>query len=845
MNFAPRLLSLVGTLLVGSLALSLGLVSSAQAAYGDPPGRVARLSDSRGDVSYSPAGENDWLYSVRNRPIIRGDRLWSSRGARAELQVGSAAIRLGQNTGLEVLELSDQLVQLRMTQGALNLRVRRLYRGQSLEIATPTLAFVIDRPGNYRIDVDARRDVTTVVVWNGRGQAYGANSRFSLRAGDAVRFYSADLRDYQSYGLPRPDAFDRYCTLRDERFERSASLRYVDDDLIGYTDLDQYGSWSANRDYGNIWFPTQVRANWAPYRDGHWVWQEPWGWTWVDDAAWGFAPSHYGRWVFLSNRWGWIPGPRNTRSVYAPALVAFVGGRAWSASISFGGGSRIGWFPLGPREAYLPSYQASRAYFTQINVNNTVINTTTITNVYNNYSSGRIDVAQSNYRNRSVPGALTAVSNDVFVNAKPVREAQLQLDASASRGGEIMQLVAVAPSEQSIFGIAPQASAKPEQATFSREVIAHSKPAPEIAAFSERVQQLQRDPGKAVDPVTSRGAIAPINVRVVTPAAAAIDARELGSRRSDEKLSAPAGKPAELTPLDRSAVPEASLLPEVVGSQRDDAARQQQIQRKEEQRQQNADAQNKLDEQARQQEAQRKETQRQQNANAQNKLDEQARQQEAQRKETERQQNANAQNKLDEQARQQEAQRKETQRQQNANAQNKLDEQARQQEAQRKETERQQNANAQNKRDEQARQQEAQRKEVERQQNVNAQNKLDEQAREQEAQRKEAERQQNVNAQNKLDEQAREQEAQRKEAERQQNANAQNKRDEQAREQEAQRQELERQQNVDAQTKLDGQARQQGEQPPQEQLTPTEDAKPNKANSRKNRGTEDDEGEKD
>ena len=678
MTIASRSLVLVGTKFLGTMAFSLGIIASAQAAYRDPPGRVARLSDSRGNVSYSPAGEDDWLRSTRNRPLIRGDRLWSSRGARAELHVGSAAIRLGQNTGLEVLELNDQLVQLRLTQGTLNVRVRRLYRGQTLEIATPTLAFVIDRSGNYRIDVDARRDVSTVVVWNGAGEAYSEDESFPLRAGDAVRFYSADLRDYEAYGLPRADDFDRYCTLRDARYERSASLRYVDDDLIGYTELDQYGSWSANRDYGNIWFPTQVRRGWAPYRDGNWVWQEPWGWTWVDDAPWGFAPSHYGRWVSVSNRWGWIPGPRNTRSIYAPALVAFVGGRSWSASLTLGGGSRIGWFPLGPREAYLPSYQASRAYFTQINVNNTVINNTTITNVYNNYSSGRIDVAQSNYLNRALPGAVTAVPNNVFVNSMPVAAAQIQLDVSASRGGEILQLAPVAPSEISVFGRAQQAVAMPEQATFTREVIAHNEPAPDIVPFSERAQQLQRNPGKPVDPGSNgnHGNLEDNNVRVIEVRADAVNARELGSRREDEKRSDANGKPAQLQPLDRSVEAQATLTPDAGGRQRDEQALQQEAQRKEEERQQKANAQNKRDEQAVQHEAQRKEEERQQNVNAQNKRDEQAAQQEAQRKEEERQQNVNAQNKRDEQAAQQEAQRKEEERQQNANAQNKRDEQA-------------------------------------------------------------------------------------------------------------------------------------------------------------------------
>lgn len=312
--------------LMGALIFWLCTASVANAAYVDPPGRVARLSHTQGAVSYSPAGEDEWVGVVRNRPLIRGDRLWTNRDARAEFQVGSAAIRLGPHTSATILNLNDRIAQVQLTQGTLNLSVRRVHTGQTYEVATPMLAFTVNRPGRYRIDVDPQNGATTIAVWEGVGEASGDNSRFPLQAGDTVRFYDPDLRDYEILGRPREDDFDRYSRERDRHLERSASLRYLDDDVVGYADLDDYGSWRRVGNYGNVWFPSQVGDNWAPYRDGHWVWQEPWGWTWVDDAPWGFAPSHYGRWVNVSDRWGWIPGPRNVRAVYAPALVAFLGG---------------------------------------------------------------------------------------------------------------------------------------------------------------------------------------------------------------------------------------------------------------------------------------------------------------------------------------------------------------------------------------------------------------------------------------------------------------------------------------------------------------------------------------
>lgn len=547
--------------LSGLLLLSLCTASLASAAYSDPPERVARLSHVQGEVSYSPAGEDDWFGVVRNRPLIRGDRLWTDRDSRAEFQVGSAAIRMGSSTGVEILDLDDRIAQVRMTQGTLNLSVRRMYPGQIFEIATPTLAFTVDRPGRYRIDVDRRNAITTIVVWEGAGEAYGENSSFRLQAGDTVRFYDTDLRDYEMYGLPREDDFDRYSLDRDRRLTRSASLRYLDDDVVGYADLDEYGNWRPVRNYGNVWFPSRVDADWAPYRDGHWVWQEPWGWTWVDNAPWGFAPSHYGRWVYVTNRWGWIPGPRNVRPVYAPALVAFVGGSGWSVSISFGGGSPIGWFPLGPREVYVPSYQASRDYFTRVNVNNTVINNTIITNVYNNYSRETIKVDRVNYANRTVVGAVTAVPRTVFVNAQPVRPAAIRVDRKAGTTGEITRIAPIAPSARSVIGTGKTAEARPSREAIDRPVFVRNAPPPGERPFAVREQQLQKTPGRAPEPdaakpVQGRDDRTAQKVRVISEQRGAVDARAAGSRRPVDKPGMPAVVPGKLKPLDRSIEPE-------------------------------------------------------------------------------------------------------------------------------------------------------------------------------------------------------------------------------------------------------------------------------------------------
>ena len=137
--------------------------------------------------------------------------------------------------------------------------------------------------------------------------------------------------------------------------------------MTGAEDLDRYGQWEQTPEYGAaLDAARRSRVGWAPYSTGHWAWVRPWGWTWVDDAPWGFAPFHYGRWVYHRNRWCWAPGTYVARPVYAPALVAWIGGPRVSVSISVGGGGPpVGWFPLAPREVYVPAYRAQPALCAQ------------------------------------------------------------------------------------------------------------------------------------------------------------------------------------------------------------------------------------------------------------------------------------------------------------------------------------------------------------------------------------------------------------------------------------------------------------------------------------------------
>ncbi|MBN8886558.1 MAG: hypothetical protein J0I77_12615 [Rudaea sp.] len=472
----------------------------------DPPSRVARLSVIRGAVSFVPAGENNWVQAEVNRPLISGDKLWTDRGARAELQIGSSAIRVDEQSNFHFLNLDDNMAQIELTEGTINLRVRRIYDGQTYEVDTPTLAFVINRVGEYRIDVAPDGRGTIVTAFRGGGDAYGeAGARFRIEEGQSIRFNDAQLRDYVSNGVPSPDDFDRFCFDRDGRWDNSRSRQYVSEDIIGYDDLDSYGSWDSTPDYGNVWYPSQVAVGWTPYSYGRWSWVGAYGWTWVDSSPWGFAPFHYGRWAWVNNRWGWCPGPANVRPYYAPALVAFVSGGG--ARLAFNVGGPVGWFPLGPRDVYVPSYRVSRNYFTSINIHNTTINNVTINNFYGNYQRGNFDYSRVNYANRNVTNAITAVRGDVFTGSREVRGSVVAVNRETFANARVSGFAAIAPTRQSLaFDAGGRSAAAPPQAVQSRSIIAATRPPAPMASFAQRENALQRDPGRALPVAQLRAA---------------------------------------------------------------------------------------------------------------------------------------------------------------------------------------------------------------------------------------------------------------------------------------------------------------------------------------------------
>ena len=461
------------------LAVLACMSAVARADDGDPPGRLARLSDVEGAVSLEPAGLQEWTAAPANRPLTTGDRLWADQSSRAELDLGDAAVRIGSRTGVAFLNLDENTAQIQLTAGSLIVRIRDMWANQLYEIDTPNVAVTLQQPGEYRVDVSDAGDATVVKVVDGAAQATGGGQTIAIGMQQQLTISGTGTLSYQSATLGPPDDLDGWSAARERALEDSQSAEYVADDVPGTQDLDNNGQWQQTPEYGYVWMPTTVVMGWVPYRYGRWTWVSPWGWTWIDDARWGYAPFHYGRWVQWRNTWCWVPAPRQSRPIYAPAQVAWVGGSGVSPAPL---GPNVGWFPLGPHEAYVPAYRASPAYLRNVNVSNT-------TNVS--------IVAPTHYANNRA-AAITSVPQNIFTSGQRVGGNATQL-APAVLAASLVTATAPAltPTRQSLLGgTAGHAVLRPPTAQLHRTIVVRTMPPPAPVAFDRQLAAMQENGGR-------------------------------------------------------------------------------------------------------------------------------------------------------------------------------------------------------------------------------------------------------------------------------------------------------------------------------------------------------------
>ncbi len=466
--------------LTGALVAAIALFSQTITPQpDDPPVRVGRLNWLSGDVSFQPAGLEEWTAATINYPLTTSDHLFTGKDGRAELHVGPNAIRLDANTNFGFLNLDDSMVQLSLTEGSIEIQLTALDDDDPFEVATPSGAVTLLRVGDYRIDTDPERDATMLTVRAGQAELFSGANSVVIRARQTAYFRADQNPDVRTAN--NPDDFDSFVAEREDKVvtadpvvaaaagptrggdrfsDRMAPLNgpaavaeLESEGVTGAEDLNAYGTWQNTMPYGEAWVPP-VDPGWTPYSDGDWAFVEPWGWTWVDNAPWGFTVFHYGRWALVNSRWMWVPGARGTNTVYAPALVTFVGG---------GAASNVSWFPLSPREDWSPPWRNAVE-----------------------------PVALPRLSNRNVPGAVHTLSQSDFVSGGRVKP----MSALVAEGQVLGTLAPVMPVRDSVLMGPPRT----RPLVVNRPLIARTAPPPAPITFAAKLGMLAQNQGRPLTP---------------------------------------------------------------------------------------------------------------------------------------------------------------------------------------------------------------------------------------------------------------------------------------------------------------------------------------------------------
>jgi hypothetical protein len=369
------------------------------------PVRLARIDYVKGDVAWRPDASSDWAQAVSNLPIRQGAQLWVARGARAEIQFDDGSdLRIGNGALLTLKALysdaNGEFTQVVLQSGLATLATRHQY--SVYQIDAPIASVVTSGKSCFRVgadnglEVSTRQGSTTVQDQVGKG---------TVNQGQYV-YLAGPTSTINVRNLPSEDSWDHWNDQRNH---------YIYDDVPTYHhvpacialvsgELDTYGDWHQDPQYGWTWAPHVHHPHWRPYSEGHWTWVAPYGYTWVASDNWGWAPYHYGTWVSASYGWAWVPGPAT--QYWSPAVVSFSnynGSVCWaplapaevhypgSLSVGFQIGSWSAFFSIGQAGCYYPAgptYCAGRP-FDNVYVNrytyvNNVTNITNINNVYNN-----------------------------------------------------------------------------------------------------------------------------------------------------------------------------------------------------------------------------------------------------------------------------------------------------------------------------------------------------------------------------------------------------------------------------------------------------------------------------
>lgn len=383
---------LAGTL-AGAVALVSALAPAAPAAaqydVANAPG-VANVSVTQGAVVIVRGDSGEQVAATINSPLLPGDYISTSGDSRAEVQFdGISMLRLAQDTQVRFVSLDPNAREVQLAEGTAELAQLQNNEGPQ-QIDTPSVSVRPNQAGDYRVSVLGDGE-TLVTVRSGSATIITNSGSRTLTPGSTLVATGSYQNPQIGFrGEIAYDAFDTFNRNRDDAIVAAYnSDQYLAPQLAGYTNFSQYGRWSDVPGYGESWAPYNQGNDWSPYSNGQWTWEPGYGYTWVGNEPWGYAPYHYGRWYDYNSQWYWQPpsyqyqtSAASLADTWLPALVGFfLGGGTGAFGPNYNG--YIGWVPLAPGEQYTPWYPGfgANAGYPQYGVSNVRY----VYNAYRNY----------------------------------------------------------------------------------------------------------------------------------------------------------------------------------------------------------------------------------------------------------------------------------------------------------------------------------------------------------------------------------------------------------------------------------------------------------------------------
>ena len=320
------------------ITAALALLAAASVAFaGDDVTSLSYISYLERYATLQPSQTGETLDVVVNMPVLAGDRLTTSRGARVEVQLADGStVWVDEFSTMDFDALafsrddSSERSALYLAEGTAAVEIPAIAAGDgTLRLDSPAGTIFLNRPGLYRLEL--RGDEIRVQAFSGLAELPVGVGSAILRGGEegtvsgSGEFIKAGISD-------RTDDFWNWVQERRNPSPSGRTAQHVDTRAAGRTAvLDSYGDWVYVDTFSSWMWRPRIALGWAPYSYGRWYWT-PVGWNWISYEPWGWYPFHYGSW-YLDASFGWVWG---WDSIWSPAWVH------WFYTPGY-----VGWCPRG------------------------------------------------------------------------------------------------------------------------------------------------------------------------------------------------------------------------------------------------------------------------------------------------------------------------------------------------------------------------------------------------------------------------------------------------------------------------------------------------------------------